>query len=46
MQKKKRLDEAEKQEKIKEELTRNCLFHPIVEIPSDAWDVTFSYSLV
>lgn len=32
--------------KSKEELTRNCIFYPIVEIPSDAWDVTFSYSLV
>lgn len=32
--------------KSKEELTRNCIFYPIVEIPSDAWDMTFSYSLV
>lgn len=38
---------AEKQEKKSdEELKRNYIFYPTVEIHLDAWDVLFSYSLV
>lgn len=40
------MDEAEKQEEIKRGTDKKLRLYPIVEIPSDAQDVSFSYSLV